>query len=629
METPILRRGTSRLMAAAIVLTLGACGGSNRAQPDAPGSAQSSQAQPEGGGAVPSNDSGASTPTVNPVVNTGFQVGTTTYDPALPPEPVMPTDAQICATLPAKLTANADGLLPDSADAANTAPDTSAIQTALTGCTNAASTRLATNKVVHLTQGAGGENAFIAGALNLPSGVTLWIDKGVTLYASRDPRRFDKVSGTASCGLITDSDNGCLALITASKTSNSAVIGDGTIDGRGGSPLVSSVANDPNLLKRPGTATAMSWWDIGWMANVVMNKSQNNPRLIQISNGRNFTLYRVTLQNAPKFHVVPSGVEGFTAWGVKIYTPTAAYEKMNNYLGAPYSPVTAKNTDGIDPASSGPITKNDGNPGKLAGDMSNVLIAYTSIRTGDDNMAIKGGTGTVNGRTYNITVAHSHFYEGHGMSIGSETAGTDNGAANPDVAGVNGVLPSVSNVNVYDLVIDGADNGLRIKSDWSRSGLISNIRYSDVCIRSPQPTASVGSPQALIFSPYYSPAKNGGLYPNMQGIALDGVRIVNRSGYTFQGFNSDSQILRGSGWSAGTIGFPAPPVVNPLLVSLNNVVADEAPRSMSMSDAQFSVGAGGTSLSLQATDSVTITRAAPDSSVVPVDCSKAFVPMYP
>ncbi|WP_274608204.1 glycosyl hydrolase family 28 protein [Paraburkholderia sp. PGU19] len=262
------------------------------------------------------------------------------------------------------------------------------------------------------------------------------------------------------------------------------------------------------------------------------------------------------------------------------------------------------------------------NPGKLTGDASNMLIAYTSIRTGDDNMAIKGGTAPVNGRTYNITVAHSHFYEGHGMSIGSESAGSDNGVANVDVTPVGGVYPSVSNVNVYDLTIDGADNGLRIKSDWSRGGLVSNIHYSNVCIRTGNQTSN---PQALIFSPYYSPTKSLGLYPNLQGIVLDGIRIVNASNTTFQGFNSASPVLLGSGWSAGTIGFPNPPVVSPLLISLNNVVADMPPLSTTVADAQFSIGEGGTTLPLQAGSGVTLTRAA-GAQVSPVDCSKAFVP---
>jgi polygalacturonase len=576
---------------------------------------------------TPANATPASSaPASDPPAATGFPVGTLTADSALPAEPTLPTATQVCATLTAGLTAQPNGLLPDSADAANTAPDTARIQTALTGCTNNASTGLSTNKAVHLVQGAGSANAFLSGPLSLPSGVTLWIDPGITLFASRDPRQFDKTPGVASCGLITASDNGCAALITTAKTSNSAVVGDGVIDGRGGSPLVSSVPNDPNLLRR-SDGTAMSWWDIGWQANVVLNASQNNPRLIQINNGRNFTLYRITLQNAPKFHVVPSGIDGFVAWGVKIYTPTAAYEAMNNYLGMPYSTLTAKNTDGIDPASSGPITSNPGNPGKLTGDVSNILVAYSSIRTGDDNMAIKGGTGTVNGRTYNVTIAHNHFYTGHGMSIGSESAGTDGGAVNSDVTPVGGVYPAVSNVKVYDLSIDGADNGLRIKSDWSRSGLVSNIRYSNVCIRTANPTTSL-QPQALVFSPYYSPTKNAGLYPNFRDISLDGIRIVNASNYTLQGLNSASPILTRSGWSGGAIGYPAPLVVNPLIIAMNNVVADAAPLSMTVADAAVTLGPDATNLPLppSASSNVSVTNAGGTAGAPPVDCSQAFVP---
>ncbi|SAK49235.1 glycoside hydrolase family protein [Caballeronia temeraria] len=646
----LARTGVAWFAAVSLALTLSACGGSDASPsaaqksdasapventtavtPDTPAAPATSDtpttpdtpATP----AAPTTPDAPTTPATpdqpaSDATPTGFQVGTTTYDPALPPEPTLPLAPQICATLPATLTAQANGLLPDSADATDTAPDSARIQAALDACKNPSSTGLATNKAVRLVPGANGANAFIAGALTLSSGVTLWIDKGVTLYASRDPRQYDKTKGTASCGMITASDNGCLALINASKIANGAVVGDGVIDGRGGSPLISSVPNDPNLMKRPDGSGTMSWWDIGWMANKVLNQAQNNPRLIQISNGRNFTLYRVTLQNAPKFHVVPSGIDGFTAWGVKIYTPTAAYEAMKNYLGMPYSPDTAKNTDGIDPGSSGPITSNAGNPGKLLGDASNMLIAYTHIRTGDDNMAIKGGTGTVNGRTYNITVAHSHFYTGHGMSIGSESAGTDNGAANPDVTPVNGVLPSVSNVKVYDLVIDGADNGLRIKSDWSRSGLIAGISYSNVCIRTPDASPD-GKPQALIFSPYYSPTKNNGLYPNFQNIALDGVRIVNASSYTFLGFNSASPILQGSGWSGG----PSSPIVNPLTISLNNVVADIAPSSFTVANALVSIGEGGTTLPFATGGTVNVTRAAANAaSAAPVDCSKAFTP---
>ena len=77
-------------------------------------------------------------------------------------------------------------------------------------------------------------------------------------------------------------------------------------------------------------------------------------------------------------------------------------------------------------------------------------------------MAIKAGRA---GPTTHMTIAHNRFYSGHGMSIGSNTNG------------------GVSAVRVSDLTIDGADNGLRIKSDRSRGGLVEDVAYEDVCMR--------------------------------------------------------------------------------------------------------------------------------------------------
>src|SRR5262249_9652032 len=153
----------------------------------------------------------------------------------------------------------------------------------------------------------------------------------------------------------------------------------------------------------------------------------NVPRIIVADRADNFTLYRITLKNSPNFHAIVSRTNGFTAWGVKID-----------------SPKTARNTDGIDPSSS-----------------TNVSILYSFIRAGDDNVAIKAGSF---GPASHITIAHNHFYNGHGMSIGSETNG------------------NVDHVEIRDLTIEGADNGIRIKSNSTRGGFVRNITYQDVCI---------------------------------------------------------------------------------------------------------------------------------------------------
>ena len=57
----------------------------------------------------------------------------------------------------------------------------------------------------------------------------------------------------------------------------------------------------------------------------------------------------------------------------------------------------------------------------------------------------------------NITVAHNHFYWGHGMSIGSETSG------------------GVSGIRIEDLSLDGPDNGIRITSNPTQGGLVEDV----------------------------------------------------------------------------------------------------------------------------------------------------------
>jgi polygalacturonase len=291
----------------------------------------------------------------------------------------------------------------------------------------------------------GDRAVFLSGPLQLKRGSALVIAGGVTLFASRNPRDFDVSPG--SCGIVDDSGRGCHPLIHVTEDA-AGVMGDGVIDGRGGSVLI---------------GFRQSWWDLAEDAR--KGGHQNCPRLIVAEHANDFTLYRITLKNSPNFHVVFSGGRGFTAWGVVIDTPK-----------------TARNSDGIDPVSA-----------------TDVSIVHCSIHVGDDNVAIKAGSG---GSASNVTVAHNHFFTGHGMSIGSETDG------------------GVRHVRVLDLSIDGADNGLRIKSNSTRGGLVDDVVYEDVCIRATK------NPIALDTT-YSSPDSSGegAKIPVYTNIAYRNVRI--------------------------------------------------------------------------------------------------------
>jgi polygalacturonase len=280
-------------------------------------------------------------------------------------EPVIPP---ACVTLKASLTpASATSgdveMRAAKAGSQNPALDTARIQQAIDHCDKGHAVELAA-----LAPDAA-QTAFLIGPIFLRSGVTLLIDKGVTLYGTRNPEFYAVAPG--ACGMVNDESSfGCHALITVKSANSSGIMGDGAIDGQGGSRLIVD-----------GKLSGKSWWDLAEDARKVGR--QQVPRMIDTDLSDDFTLYRITLRNSPNFHVAFHRGDGFTVWGVKIDTPK-----------------TARNTDGIDPAQS-----------------SNITITQSFIRTGDDNIAIKAGDGP----TTHMTVLHNHFYWGHGMSIGSET----------------------------------------------------------------------------------------------------------------------------------------------------------------------------------------------------------------
>ncbi len=360
-------------------------------------------------------------------------------------EPTLPSP---CISLTARLIATGGSLAAE--DEKNL--DTERIQSAIDHCGAGHAVELKT---------VGGKNAFLSGPIELRKGVTLLIDRGVTLYASRDPRLYENFPG--SCGIVNEERNGCRPLISVKHISDASVMGEGIIDGRGGAKLLGK---------------DVSWWDLAEQARP--NGRQQVPRILVADYADNFTLYRITLKNSPNFHVVYNRGDGFTVWGVKIDTPKRG----------------ARNADGIDPGGS-----------------RNITITHSFIRAGDDNVAIKGGDAISN-----VTVIHNHFYWGHGMSIGSETNG------------------GVSRIRVTDLSLDGPDNGIRIKSNGSRGGLVHDVVYDDVCIRN--------SPNPITLDTGYTAAGTlkGNSLPTYRDITLHNVRISGGGKVSFNGYDHEHRV---------------------------------------------------------------------------------------
>ena len=80
-------------------------------------------------------------------------------------------------------------------------------------------------------------DAFLSGPLQLRKGVVLVVDRGAYLYASRNPRDYDRIPG--ACGAITtDGKRACAPFISAENAPGSGIMGDGIIDGRGGETML-------------------------------------------------------------------------------------------------------------------------------------------------------------------------------------------------------------------------------------------------------------------------------------------------------------------------------------------------------------------------------------------------------
>ena len=652
-----------------------------------------------------------------------FRVGTVTFDPDLPAEPALPTEGQLCATLEASnsLVRRPDGALPPEADpspsgvgvAADPAvvnPDQARIQAALDACgagvdaevgaaiaqadadaTNAQTAAAAPNVNV---AGASGEelaksqyratkfavrlavnsngpgNSFISGPLTLPSGVTLWLDTGVTLFATRDAVAFSPKAGGPYCANTAvsatkgGSSGNCAALIGGNNLVNSAIVGDGSIDSRAYAEIVSTNKLYPlmkvdltcsntyaayamgmqapdgtpcddggTIVNSKSSVRNMTWWDLAYLGNLVENgrtgaASQSNFRMMVFGYVKNLTLYRITMNNSANFHFVPSGVDGLTVWGVKLQTPsTAAYANpVGNlnplYTGALFGEDNVKNTDAFDPASSSKptsakLTTGSGTTSKDAisfdGYLKNVVFAYNYVSTGDDGIALKGsanpspsGSGLF-GIDGNRDVRSDRKW---GIMIAHNHMYWGHG-----ISVGSETNAGVTNVHVYDNSFDTSEEGLRIKSDYARGGEVSNVYYENICIRD--------ALNALLYTPYYStrpvPVSSDTmtatpLFPNFHDIHLTNVRILGASNVKLQGLQEAS-----GGYNN---------LQKPLVISLDDVVADD-PSAINLisSDAEMTLDAVNLPILPSTQNRVTV-KGTPTQAVDPskvVDCTWAFV----
>jgi polygalacturonase len=158
--------------------------------------------------------------------------------------------------------------------------------------------------------------------------------------------------------------------------------------------------------------------------------------LIVLTRVKNLVVRDLTIQNAAKFHFVPTECDDVLITNVTFLAPEHA-----------------ANTDAIDPSVCRRVT-----------------ITKCLVDVGDDNVAVKSGK-RLDGREFaveDLWVTDCVFKHGHGMSIGSETVG------------------GVKNVFVKNVSFQDTDNGIRIKSYRGKGGAVENLVCENITMKDVQ-----------------------------------------------------------------------------------------------------------------------------------------------
>jgi polygalacturonase len=201
-------------------------------------------------------------------------------------------------------------------------------------------------------------------------------------------------------------NNRYLNFVSAANVSDIKISGEGTIDGQG----------DP-------------WWT----AFRAKQLTPRRPQMVYIERCTRLEITGVHFLNPPNTHVSLRDCRDVTIHDITITAPERS-----------------PNTDGLNIS------------------VKNCLIEDCTIATGDDNIAFNfgarpGSAGQADGpECRDIIVRNCRFGYGHGLSIGSFTAG-----------GLDGLT-------VSHCTFDGTTSGIRMKSARGRGALVSHLDYSGI-----------------------------------------------------------------------------------------------------------------------------------------------------
>ncbi|KAF5741644.1 hypothetical protein HS088_TW10G00648 [Tripterygium wilfordii] len=225
--------------------------------------------------------------------------------------------------------------------------------------------------------------------------------------------------------------------IVFSNVQGLSIIGDGTIDGRGS-----------------------NWWQSNLDAH-------QRPIGTMFQNCNKLQLQGFTHINSGSLHISIADSNGVSISNLHVFAPESS-----------------PNTDGIDISRS-----------------SNVDIRVTDIGTGDDCIAIGGGSSYIN-------ITSVSCGPGHGISIGS--------------LGANGGVDTVEQVSVKNCTLAGTTNGARIKTWQGGSGFARRILFNEITL------TNVTNP--ILIDQFYCP----------YGTCINETSAVEVSDVSFIGFHGTS-----------------------------------------------------------------------------------------
>ena len=273
---------------------------------------------------------------------------------------------------------------------------------------------------------------WLTGPISLKSKIDLHVERGAIILFSPDKKEFLDDKGKVKPG------------ITASKRTDISITGEGIIDGNGEwwravkRGKVSDVEwKDYKALGGVEADDGKLWYpfNLKHFDNIAADlKAQEKMRthLIRFTDCERVLLEGVTVQNSPKFHIVPTRCKDVALIGVTVRCPW-----------------NAQNGDGIDLMFS-----------------QRVLVAECTVDVGDDGICLKAGAGAnalPQGPVQDVLIRNNTVFHAHGgFVIGSEFS-----------AGIR-------NVVVKDNVFSGTDTGLRFKSAPGRGGKTEKIVIEDI-----------------------------------------------------------------------------------------------------------------------------------------------------